>query len=140
MADKADKKPDGANAGGSAAGDKKDGGSGAKKSAAAGGLLSKTPVLLGGVMLLEAVVLFAGFKFLGSGAQRAAGADIASIASGEDGHAGAHGDGKSGADGAGSNAARAQTVEIQILAFRAPNKLAGRTFLYDVDIYAVTKP
>src|SRR3954447_21955589 len=73
MADKAEKKPEAA----PAAGDKRDAGkkpaagAPAGAAAAAGGgaqsLLSKTPVMLGGVMLLEAVVLFAGFKFLGGG-------------------------------------------------------------------------
>ena len=32
-----------------------------------------------------------------------------------------------------------RAVEIEVLSFRAPNKLSGRTFLYDVSIYAVAK-
>src|SRR4051812_21374798 len=86
MAEKADKKADAAAAaaaapaaaaaGGAAAGG---GGAhgGAKKGGAGGiaGLLAKTPVMLGGVMILEAVVLFAGFKFLGAG-PKPAGADV----------------------------------------------------------------
>src|ERR671912_184085 len=35
--------------------------------------------------------------------------------------------------------AGAKTVELQVLEFRAQNKLAGRTFLYDVSVYVVTK-
>ena len=49
-------------------GDKKEEG----KGKGGGGLMSKLPVLLGGVMIIEAVVLFAGFKFLGAGAKPAA--------------------------------------------------------------------
>ena len=41
-----------------------------------GGLLSKTPVLLVVAMLLQAIVLFAGFKLFGS-SPKAAGAEVA---------------------------------------------------------------
>ena len=134
MADKAEKKPDAA-AAAAAAGDKKD----AKGAKTAGGgasaLLTKTPVLMGGVMLLEAVVLFAGFKFLGAGAPPA---DAAHIANLDDGHGNSgHGDGK-GSDGKAPLDKR-KTVEVNVLDFKAPNKLSGRTFLYDVSIYLVTK-
>jgi flagellar basal body-associated protein FliL len=138
MAGKAEKKPDAAPA--TPAGDKKDaapapGKEAAKKAGGIGGMLGKTPVMLGGVMILEAAVLFAGFKFLGGGAPKhAVGAEVAAGA-GHDSH-GAEGHGAAGAT---SSDEKKKTVEIQILAFRAPNKLAGRTFLYDVDIYAVTK-
>ena len=44
-----------------------------EKKGKGGGLLTKTPVLLGGVMVIEAVVLFAGFKFLGSSPRSAPG-------------------------------------------------------------------
>ncbi len=98
-----------------------------------GGLMTKTPVLLGGVMLLEAVVLFAGFKFLGGGVpQNVSGADLTLI--GDSSHGDGHGE--HGSAGPGD---RKKTVEVNILDFRAPNKLSGRTFLYDVSIYAVTK-
>jgi len=134
MADKAEKKPDAA-AAAAAAGDKKD----AKGAKTAGGgaaaLLTKTPVLMGGVMLLEAVVLFAGFKFLGAGAPAA---DAAHVANLDDGHGNSgHGDGK-GSDGKAPLDKR-KTVEVNVLDFKAPNKLSGRTFLYDVSIYLVTK-
>jgi flagellar basal body-associated protein FliL len=136
MAEKADKKPDAAPA---AAGDKKD----AKAAGAggAGGLLSKTPVLMGGVMLLEAVVLFAGFKFLGGGSPKDADAATVGKLETEEGHGGGHGDGKAG-HGDGTKAPgldKKKTIEINVLDFKAPNKLSGRTFLYDVSIFLVTK-
>jgi flagellar basal body-associated protein FliL len=89
-----------------------------------GGLLTKLPVLLTGVMVIEAVVLFAGFKLLGGKPQHASGAEL--VAEGE--HAGE----KGAAD-------KRKTVEVQVVEFKAPNKSNGRTFLYDVSIYVVTK-
>ena len=63
MAERAEKKPEAAPV--------------AEKKVAAkgGGLMTKTPVMLGIVMLLEAVVLFAGFKFIG-GPKNANAADL----------------------------------------------------------------
>lgn len=90
-----------------------------------GGLLTKTPVLLGGVMLIEAVVLFAGFKVLGGKPPAAVGAELAQ----KDGDG--HGSGKGSAD--------KKTVEIPVAEFKALNKSEGRTFLYDVSIFVVTK-
>src|SRR4051794_9022038 len=119
MAEKPDKKPDAA----AAAAD--------KAAAAKRGLLSKTPVLLGAVMLLEALVLFAGFKMLSGGPQHAVGAELASPDEGEsDGHGGR-------VEGKGS--AKAKTIELTVLDFKAPNKVNGRTFLYDVSIFVVVK-
>jgi flagellar basal body-associated protein FliL len=135
MSDKAEKKPESASS--AAPAEKKDGG--VKPAAAAasgggiGGMLTKTPVMLGGVMILEAVVLFAGFKFLGRAPKAAAGAEL--VAADEHGtSSGDHGDGK----GAGV-ASNKKSVEIEVLSFRAPNKLSGRTFLYDVSIFAVAR-
>lgn len=93
------------------------------------GMLGKTPVLLGGVMLIEAVVLFAGFKFIGGGQPRAvAGAELVTP------------DAKKGEGEAGKGAGdTASTVELTVVEFRAPNKQSGRTFLYDVKIVAVAK-
>ena len=120
MAEKPEKKPD-------AASDK----ASAEKPAAKGGMLSKTPVLLGGVMLLEAAVLIAGFKVLGGGApQAAAGAELATTE--EDPHGGGHG-------GGAKPTSSKKSVELLVLDFKAPNKASGRTFLYDVAIYVVTK-
>jgi flagellar basal body-associated protein FliL len=124
MAEQAKKADAAAPAGG---GEKKGGKGGAA------GLLSKTPVLLGGIMLLEAVVLFGAFKFLGgSGPVPADGAELVAAADG-DGHGGADG------HGPGAPGARGRSVEINVLNFKAPNKLSGRTFLYDVSIYAVAR-
>ena len=144
MAEKAEKKPDAAPA---ASGDKKD----AKAGTGGGGmaaLLSKTPVLMGGVMLIEAVVLFAGFKFLGGGAKPADAANVAHLET-EEGHGEAaaeegHGEGGHGEAGHGDGAKppavdKKKSVEINVLDFKAPNKQSGRTFLYDVSIYLVTK-
>ncbi|CAN5463920.1 hypothetical protein BH09PLA1_BH09PLA1_28740 [soil metagenome] len=142
MSDKAEKKPEAA-----APGDKKD--AGGKPSAAAGGaaeaaggggigaMLGKTPVLLGGVMIIEAVVLFAGMKFLGGSPKAAAGAEVAAAT---EEHGEGHGEATSehGEKGAGVASSR-KSKEIEVLSFRAPNKLSGRTFLYDVSIFAVTK-
>jgi flagellar basal body-associated protein FliL len=91
--------------------------------AKAGGLLTKTPVLLGGVMVLEAAVLIGGFKFLNRGPQTAQGASLATDK--PTGDAGKPDDKK--------------VVEIPVVEFRAPNKQSGRTFLYDVNLFVVVK-
>jgi flagellar basal body-associated protein FliL len=117
MADKpSDKKPDD-----KAAADKKEGGK-------ASALLAKTPVLMGIVMLLEAVVLFAGFKFLGGGPKAAGAAEHGAVGAGA-------------ADAAAKDGGKEKkrTVEMAILEFRAINKVSGRTLLFDVSIYASVK-
>jgi hypothetical protein len=128
MAEKPDKKSEASSAG---AGD--------KAAAAKGGLMAKTPFLLGAVMVLEAVVLFAGFKILGGGPQNAAGAELSAAEDGGDDQAGGHGkgDGKTGRTGKGER--KAKFVELNVLDFKAPNKVNGRTFLYDVSIFVVCK-
>lgn len=135
MAEKADKKPEAPPAA-PAEGEKRSGGGGGAPGKAAGGaagLLSKTPVLLGGVMLIEAVVLFAGFKFLGGGAPHAAGAaEVSDAGEGE-----GHGEGK-GKSGGGADQKK-KTVEVPVVDFRATNKISGRTLLFDVSIFAVVK-
>jgi flagellar basal body-associated protein FliL len=101
-----------------------------KAHAAGGGLLTKTPVLIGGVMLVEAIVLFAGFKFVMGGAPKVAnGADLV------------QGD-KPGAEGAGGATSQPsnQPVEIELVDFKALNKISGHSFLYDVDIFVTVKP
>jgi flagellar basal body-associated protein FliL len=40
---------------------------------------------------------------------------------------------------AGGKAAEKEPVELPLVDFRAPNKQSGRTFLYDVSIYLVTR-
>ncbi len=130
-------------------GDKKDGGDKAAKA----GLLSKTPVLLGVAMLLQAIVLFAGFKFFG-GSPKSAGAETAAVdahAEGGDAHgeakADAHGEAKADAHGEAAKADahgdghatagkvdKKKRIELPVVDFRAPNKQGGRMFLYDVTI------
>ncbi len=87
-------------------------------------LLGNTPVLIGGVMVIEAAVLFAGFKFLGGGPVPAVGADLQT-----------HPEGVA-ADG-GSTASANKLVEIPVVEFRAPNKVSGRLLLIDVSIFMV---
>lgn len=150
MADKDAKKPE--------SGDKKESHNAGK--GGIGALLAKTPVLLGGVMLAEAAVLLVGLKMLGFGATKeSAAAELASehaetaAVEGND-HGGGGGGGGSSADakdadagkgkeGAGSASARKygkrDPVEIQLVELRAPNKQSGRTFLYDISIYVVTR-
>ena len=84
-------------------------------------MLAKTPVILGAVMLIEAVVLFAGFKFLGAGA-KSANADLTNELKQD----------TASTDASGATAD--QTVEIQLLDDKFPNRLSGRTYLYDVAI------
>ena len=100
-----------------------------------GGLFTKLPVLFGGAMLIEAVVLIAGFKIIGGGSPRAAlGAELAAEKSATVSDAKGEG-GKSDA----ATTDPKSTAEVQVVDFRAPNKMSGRTFLYDVSIFAVTK-
>src|SRR5271154_462231 len=95
--------------------------------AAGGGLLTKTPVLLGGVMLIEADVLFGGFKFLSSGGPKVAnGADLV--------------DPSKSANGAPTTQDSDAPVEVNLVDFKALNKLSGHSYLYDVRIDITTKP
>lgn len=134
-------------------GDKKEGGDKPAKA----GLLAKTPVLLGVAMLLQAVVLFAGFKFFG-GSPKSTGAEVAAVdahaeggdargeakadAHGEakaDAHADAakpeaHGDARGDAHAAGGKVDKKKRIELPVVDFRAPNKQGARMFLYDVTI------
>jgi len=96
-----------------------------------GGFLTKMPVLLGGVMLIEAVVLFAGFKFLNGGAKNASAADLTTLDKTSAGN--------SGASGAAGATDASDSTEIELLDSRFPNKQSGRTFLYDIQIYLSCK-
>ena len=90
-------------------------------------MLTKTPGLLGGVMVIEAVVLFAGFKFITGGAKNANAADLTVPD-------------KTKVDGDKGGASDANaTAEIQLLDSRFPNKQSGRTFLYDIQIFLSCK-
>src|ERR1700761_5738324 len=63
--------------------EKKDAGA-AGDAPAKGGLLSKTPVLLGVAMVVEAVVLFSGFKILGGGPKASQAVELAAAAQASD--------------------------------------------------------
>jgi flagellar basal body-associated protein FliL len=102
-----------------------------EKKGGGGKLLAKTPVILGGVMLIEAVVLIGGFKFIGAAPRTAAAVELAAETSGKDA------EGKDGKPGEPTDLKT--PVELQLVDFRAPNKQSGRTFLYDVAIFVTTK-
>ena len=143
MADKEPKKAD--------ATEKKDE-HGATRKGGIGALLAKTPVLLGGVMVAEAAVLLMGLKLLGFGATKeTAAADLATEHGTETEHvadaehaeapskeAASEGD-KPGAAPAARKVGKKEPVELQVVELRAPNKQSGRTFLYDISIYVVTR-
>jgi flagellar basal body-associated protein FliL len=125
MAEKAEKKAEGA-----PPAEKKEGGRAAapaadNAAAAKGGgfaaMLGKTPVILGGVMLVEALVLFIGFRIISGGAKSAS-ADLTADLK------------KDVVDDKASTIEKGQSVEIQLLDSKFPNKLSGRAFLYDVSI------
>ena len=148
MAEKAEKKPDAAAAapaaGGagaaSAAGKDGHGAPAAKGGGGIGGLLAKTPVMLGGVMILEAVVLFAGFKFLGGG-PKPVGASVIT----EEGGAAGGGHGEVAKDEHGnpipgaSHGPKGKTTEVQVLDFKAQNRQTGRMLLYDLSVFVVVR-
>jgi flagellar basal body-associated protein FliL len=147
MAEKAEKKPDAAAAapaagGGAAAAAAaaKDGHGKAGGGGGIGALLGKTPVMLGGVMILEAAVLFAGFKFLGGGPRPVGASVITEDPAASGGHGGEvakdeHGNPIPG----GSHAAKGKTAEVQVLDFKAQNKQTGRLILYDLSVFVVVK-
>lgn len=87
------------------------------------GLLTKLPVLIGGVMVVEAALLLGGFQLLNGGPGSAEGASI------EEGHGEAQ-------EGEGTDFSHLgdDYTEVEVDSFRAPNRLNGRTYLYDVDI------
>jgi flagellar basal body-associated protein FliL len=91
--------------------------------------LTKTPVLLGGVMLVEAIVLFAGFKFITGGPKNANAADLTTPVKKAEG---AEGEKSASVDTTGS-------IELPLLESRFPNKRSGKTFLYDVKIVLSVK-
>jgi flagellar basal body-associated protein FliL len=154
----------------------------AKKNGGIGALLTKLPVLLGGAMTLEAVVMLVAFKLLAGGpkaadasvdladhgekteskegAAKEEGAHDAPAKEGHDapakeegghgapakeeaGHGAAKEEGGHGGGGAKEPEAAPvdpkRQYEIPVVEFRAPNKIGGKTFLYDVSIYAVVR-
>lgn len=113
-----------------------------EKKAGGGGLLTKMPVLLAGAMIIEAVVLFAGFKFLGGSPKPAAaqGVELTEGAKGEKAEGGKEGEGsKEGAkEGGGGVKDKKSPAEIPVVDFRALNCRAGHTVLYDVAVVIIT--
>lgn len=105
-----------------------------------GGLLKSTPVLLAVVMLLEAGIIFAGFKLLGFGAASASGAQFTTEGE-KGGHAaeGANGEAGQGSSGGAAKTDSKKNIELKVLEFKAPNKQSGRTYLYDLSIYILVK-
>ncbi|HEX8915035.1 MAG TPA: hypothetical protein VF796_21970 [Humisphaera sp.] len=129
MADKPDKKPaEAADAHG--AEKKKEGGK-------LGGLLAKTPVLMAAVMLVEAVVLIGGFKFLtGGGPKPADGAEAGAADHAEGG--GGH-DEHGGGGGEAKPKEKKKTAEILLVELRGTNRVSGRTLLFDVSLKVSVK-
>jgi flagellar basal body-associated protein FliL len=126
MSEKAEAKP--AAAAAAAPADKGHGKEAAAGGGGKGGFLSKTPIILGAVMLIEAVVLIGGFKFIGGAPRSAAAVELATEAPTKD----AEGKPIAPTD-------PKALVEMQLVDFRAPNKQSGRTFIYDVSIFITTK-
>lgn len=123
MSEKAEAKPAAAAA---EKGHGKEEAAGEKGKGGGGGLMAKTPVLLGAVMVIEAIVLIAGIKIVGGGAKKADAVELAP-------------EGADKVDGKdGKSVDNKATVELQLVDFRAPNKVSGRTFLYDVNIVVTT--
>lgn len=122
MSEKTDKKSDHAEEG-------KDG----KKKGGIMALLTKTPVLLGGAMLIEAIVIIGVFQVMGGGAKEVEGAELHAEADG--GHGGSKSKGGHGEEGGEGHVDPESRAELLAIEMRAQNKLSGRTFLYDVSIY-----
>jgi flagellar basal body-associated protein FliL len=95
---------------------------GEKKKGGIMALLTKLPVLLGGVMIIEAAVLFGAFKMLSGGPKEVEGAELQAK----------EGETKAKAEDGTELPAHAELLAVE---FRAPNKRTGRTFLYDVAIF-----
>ena len=111
MSDKAEKKPDAPAEGAPAAK--------AEEKKKGGGFLTKTPVLLGGVMVIEAAALIGGFKIFGGKPQSAEAALVTPNPA--------------------ADAAKKKTIEVPVVDFKALNRSNGHTFLFDISIVAVTK-
>jgi flagellar basal body-associated protein FliL len=139
MAEKAEKKPDAPAHPPKEHAEKKEGGADKKAAAGGGGMLTKTPILLGIVMIIEAMVLFAGFKFLGGGAKTASAVELTHEEGGHDEHGDEHGDGHGGG-GATKKGPTEKERPVDVLQnFKAINGQNGRRFIYDVTVSAWVK-
>jgi flagellar basal body-associated protein FliL len=92
--------------------------------AGAAGMMAKTPVMMGAVMILEALVLFAGFKFLGGTPKHAVAIELTAVDKGPEGK------------GIDAGTGKKKRAEISVVDFKAPNTQNGRRYIYDVSIFA----
>ncbi len=118
-----------------------------KKGGGIMGMLTKLPVLLGGVMVIEAVIIFGAFKMMGSAPAAAEGAELHASdgAHGDESHDEGGGDvepagAAGGAHGEESKGPAPKKKKLKysmpLIEFRAPNKVSGKMYLYDVAIEA----
>ena len=103
------------------------------------GLLTKLPVLIGGVMVIEAAVLLVGVKMMGGGPATSGAAEVALDEHGnplpaEEGHGGGGEHGEAGGHAEASHGDPNELAEVTVISLRAPNRQNGRTYLYDVEI------
>ncbi|MEM8874940.1 MAG: hypothetical protein AAGD32_11880, partial [Planctomycetota bacterium] len=110
-----------------------DGEDSSKKKGGILGLLMKTPVLVGGAMVLEAIALFIGFKMLGGGPDESAAALQAELDHGEVQYD-SHGDPIPVDDHGGDFAGETM---LSIAEVRAHNTKSGRDYIFDVTFYAM---
>jgi len=122
------------------------------------GLLTKLPVLLGGAMVGEAIVLVVVLKMLGGGPKQASAVELPPVPEAKAAEGAEHGEAKSeggehaakpaeGEHGAAKEGEAAaaepgdpkKSAELSLVEFRAPNKQSGRTYLYDVSIWVSVK-
>lgn len=106
--------------------------------AAGGSFLAKTPVLLGVVMVVEAGILFAGFKMLGGGTPKAAAAAELTTEESQESHGSSN-----ASEGHGEKTTKKtdkkKVAIINVVEGRFPNKATGRTYLYDIQVAVMTK-
>ena len=114
-------------------------------------MVKKTPVLIGGVMVIEALVLFVGFKMLAGGPSSAHGAELAEPAAvhgeeaapADEGHAEApaHGEESAGHGEESTPAAPANPNDIDVVPLvemRGTKRSDGRTYLFQIKLAALT--
>ena len=93
-----------------------------------GGLMTKTPVLLAGVMIIEAIVLVAGLKMFGGSPKQATGAELTD--KGE----------PAGKGEKGGAADKKKLTEIHVVDdFRALNKANGHTYFFEITVVVLAK-
>lgn len=93
-----------------------------------GGLMTKTPVLLAGVMIIEAIVLVAGLKMFGGSPKPATGAEL-----NEKGEPASKGEKGAAAD-------KKKLTEIHVVDdFRALNKANGHTYFFEITVVVLAK-